>query len=140
MLSGYGRIGDLKTARNLFERMPERSLSWTALIDPCVTAGRPLDALLVFDLMRAQRVEPNAVNLVSVLKACTESSMLDVGWSVHRNIDRRGLGREVNVVLATALVDMYAKCGCIDSAVEVFEGFRGGADVVLWNAMIGGSR
>ncbi|KAK1277411.1 Pentatricopeptide repeat-containing protein [Acorus gramineus] len=139
MLSGYGRIGDLKIARNLFERMPKRSLaSWTALIDAFVTAGHPLDALRVFDRMRAQRVEPDAVNLVSVLKACAETSMLHVGRSVHRYIDRKGLGREVNVVLATALVDMYAKCGCVDAAVEVFDGFRGKADVVLWNAMIGG--
>ena len=29
---------------------------------------------------------------------------------------------ETNVFVGTELVDMYAKCGCIDMAEEVFEG------------------
>jgi len=41
------------------------------------------------------------------------------------------------VVVATALVDMYAKCGSIDKACELF-GRMAQRDVISWNAMVMG--
>ena len=44
---------------------------------------------------------------------------------------------ETNVFVGTELVDMYAKCGCIDMAEEVFERMPK-RNVFSWAAMIGG--
>jgi len=43
----------------------------------------------------------------------------------------------LHAVLGTALVDMYAKCGCLDMAWKIFEKMKL-KEVVTWNAMIGG--
>ncbi|XP_008806708.2 pentatricopeptide repeat-containing protein At5g66520-like [Phoenix dactylifera] len=138
LISGYGKNGEMLTARELFERMPERSLvSWSAMIDGCVRNGDFSEALRLFDEMQAERMKPDVVTLVSVLKACAQLGVLDQGCRIHRYIDRSGLVREDNVILETALVDMYCKCGCIDEALKVFDKVRSG-DVVSWNAMISG--
>ena len=42
---------------------------------------------------------------------------------------------EIDVFVGTALVDMYAKCGYIDMAEEVFEGMSK-MNVFSWAAMI----
>jgi pentatricopeptide repeat protein len=42
-----------------------------------------------------------------------------------------------NPVLGTALIDMYAKCGSMAQAWEVFRGMKV-KDRVLWNAIISG--
>uniref|UniRef100_A0A0D9VGZ5 DYW domain-containing protein n=1 Tax=Leersia perrieri TaxID=77586 RepID=A0A0D9VGZ5_9ORYZ len=140
MVSGYGKGGDLGAAREVFDRMPERSLvSWSAMVDACVRCGEFGEALWVFDrMMREERFRPDAVVLVSVLKACAHLGAVERGRWVHRYLEEEGFGGTIgNVMLETALVDMYCKCGCMEEAWRVFDGVRGG-DVVLWNAMIGG--
>ncbi|XP_062219289.1 putative pentatricopeptide repeat-containing protein At5g40405 [Phragmites australis] len=139
MLSGYGKSGDLAAAREMFGRMPERGLvSWSAMVDACVRSGEFGEALRVFDLMTGEGFRPDVVVLVSVLKACAHLGAVERGRWVHRFLETEGFGGRLgNVMLETALVDMYCKCGCMEEAWRVFHGVRSG-DVVLWNAMIGG--
>ncbi|XP_072957396.1 putative pentatricopeptide repeat-containing protein At5g40405 [Typha angustifolia] len=138
LISAYGKNGDLGTARELFDEMPERNLvSWSAMIDGYVKNGDFVKALRLFGEMQGERLRPDVVTLVSILKACAQLGALDQGKWVHLYVRRNGIGREGNVVLETALVDMYCKCGCIHEALEVFDGVSS-EDVVLWNAMIGG--
>ncbi|CAN6244662.1 unnamed protein product [Urochloa humidicola] len=139
MVSGYGKSGDLVAAREVFSRMPDRSLvSWSAMIDACVRAEQFGEALRVFDRMMDEGFRPDAIVLVSVLKACAHLGAVERGRWVHRYLEAEGFGRmSGNVMLETALVDMYCKCGCMEEAWRVFNGVRR-HDVVLWNAMIGG--
>ncbi|KAF9589843.1 hypothetical protein IFM89_028778 [Coptis chinensis] len=138
MISAYGKSGQVELGRELFERMPERSLvSWGAMIDGYVVSGGFSEALSLFDDMQVSGLKPDAMTLVSVLKASCNLGALDKGKWVHRYVDENKLGWEKNVVLGTALVDMYAKCGCIDVALELFDRIKD-KDVVLWNAMISG--
>ncbi|XP_040376423.1 putative pentatricopeptide repeat-containing protein At5g40405 [Oryza brachyantha] len=139
MVSGYGKGGDLVAAREVFGRMPERNLvSWSAMVDACVRAGEFGEALRVFDRMMTERFRPDVVVLVSALKACAHLGAVERGRWVHGYLETESFGgRPANVLLETALVDMYCKCGCLEEAWRVFHGVQQG-DVVLWNAMIGG--
>ncbi|KAF8408632.1 hypothetical protein HHK36_004695 [Tetracentron sinense] len=138
MISSYGKHGDVVAAKELFERMPERSLvSWSAMIDGYVRSGGFTEALGLFNEMQASGMKPDVITLVSVLKACANLGALDQGRWVHLYVDKNRLGWERNVVLGTALVDMYAKCGCIEVSLELFQGMHD-KDIILWNAMIGG--
>ncbi|KAF6140695.1 hypothetical protein GIB67_013988 [Kingdonia uniflora] len=70
------------------------------------------------------------------IAACAHSGALRQGMWIHEYIRKRGLFRE-DLFVGTALVDMYAKCGCIKRSVEVFEGlFK--RNEYSWSAMIGG--
>ncbi|KAK9275123.1 hypothetical protein L1049_022382 [Liquidambar formosana] len=93
------------------------------------------DALLVFQDMLLEDVEPNQCTLTSVLTACAQLGALDQGRWVHGYIDRTNL--QVNSTLGTALIDMYAKCGCIEKALLAFEKLPV-KDVYPWTAMING--
>ncbi|KAJ8643893.1 hypothetical protein MRB53_005641 [Persea americana] len=80
---------------------------------------------------------PDERTLASVLPSVSRLGALSLGKWVHSYAEN--LGMEMNVFLGSALVDMYSKCGSIDSAIGVFN--RIGPlkrNVVLWNAMIGG--
>ncbi|KAF3650617.1 putative F-box/LRR-repeat protein-like [Capsicum annuum] len=54
--------------------------------------------------------------MVSVISACAISGALDLGRSVHTYIDKRSI--ENDLELSTALVNMYAKCGYLEKAIE----------------------
>ncbi|XP_062172018.1 pentatricopeptide repeat-containing protein At5g04780, mitochondrial-like [Alnus glutinosa] len=73
--------------------------------------------------------------MVNVLSACAGLGALKLGQETHLNLGRNGLGP--NVFLATALVEMYSKCGKIDHACLVFVKMKE-KDVPLFNAMIQG--
>jgi pentatricopeptide repeat protein len=139
MVSGYGKSGDLPAAREVFGGMPERNLvSWSAMIDALVRAGEFGEALRVFDRMMFEGFKPDVVVLVSALKACAHLGAVERGRWIHRYLETEGVaGRERNVKVETALVDMYCKCGSMEEAWSVFDSVHC-RDLVLWNSMIGG--
>jgi pentatricopeptide repeat protein len=128
--------------------MPQRDVvSWSAMIDGCLKCGEHRVALALFEMMEntaARSVEDggsgaraNDVTMVSVLGACANLGDLERGRRVHRCLRERGF--PLNLKLATSLVDMYAKCGAIREALDVFWAVPvESTDVLIWNAVIGG--
>uniref|UniRef100_A0A0A9H8S5 DYW domain-containing protein n=1 Tax=Arundo donax TaxID=35708 RepID=A0A0A9H8S5_ARUDO len=136
MVGGLCKLGLVDDAREVFDGMPERNLiSWNAMVSGYVKAGRFLDALEVFDEMRAQGVDGNGSVAASAVVACTGAGALAPGREVHRWVERSGI--EMDEKLATAVVDMYCKCGSVDEARRVFEALPA-KGLTSWNCMIGG--
>ncbi|KAF3436022.1 hypothetical protein FNV43_RR23114 [Rhamnella rubrinervis] len=136
MVDGYVRIGDFRAARDLFDRMPQRSVvSWNVMISGYAQNGLFKEAIEMFRDMQLGDVRPNYVTLVSVLPAISRLGALELGKWVHLYADKNQIG--INDVLGSALVDMYSKCGSIDKAVRVFETLPK-ENPITWNAIIGG--
>lgn len=120
----------------MFEEMPQPDVvSWTVLIEGNRNAGRIDDALLAFEQMQFSGVLPNHVTMVNALAACASCGALETGVWIHDFIRRNGW--EVDVILGTALIDMYGKCGRIDVGLSVFEGMIE-KYVFTWNSLIKG--
>lgn len=79
---------------------------------------------------------PNEPALVSVVSACAQLRSLEHGAWVHAYADQQLQGA-MSVILASAIIDMYGKCGGIRSAVRVFAAMPV-RNVYSWNAMIAG--
>ncbi|KAI3461092.1 hypothetical protein Pfo_017755 [Paulownia fortunei] len=136
MVVGYAKFGYLDVARRLFNAMPDKDVvPWNAMISAYVQAQRGKEALSLFHEMQAMKVEPNEVTMVSCLSACAQLGALDVGIWIHHYIEKHNLF--LNVVLGTALVDMYAKCGNITKALQVFHEIPG-RNALTYTAIIGG--
>ncbi|KAA8527699.1 hypothetical protein F0562_035432 [Nyssa sinensis] len=134
MLDVYSKCGDVEKARRLFDGISHKSLaSWNAIITGYVQCGLLEEAIHLFHCMHEKLVKPDQITMVNVLSACAGLGSLELGREVHLYLGRNNL--ELNVILATALVDMYSKCGQIDDACLVFVK-TSWKDVALWNAMI----
>ncbi|XP_057844583.2 pentatricopeptide repeat-containing protein At2g03880, mitochondrial-like [Cryptomeria japonica] len=132
----YAKCGSIDRARELFDKMPERNVvSWTAMIAGYAQIGFVEKALETFKRMSLAGVKPNSTTFASILPACTKMGALEQGMDIHQSITEGGYRSDV--VVASALVDMYAKCGSIDKARKLFDGMRQ-KDVVSWNALIAG--
>ncbi|TXG65568.1 hypothetical protein EZV62_006843 [Acer yangbiense] len=101
------------------------------------------DAIRVFKDMESLNVEPNEITLVHVLVACARSRDLGIGKLVHSRVRQLHYDPFVssynnpNLVLATAIFDMYAKCGNLNTARELFDKMPK-RNLVAWNLMIAG--
>lgn len=86
--------------------------------------------------MLASGFRPDGHSLTILLKGCSDNGLeVGVGKRAHACILRNGL--ELDPFLVTALIDMYAKCGDVAAAFDVFDGSIGKC-VPIWNAMIAG--
>lgn len=130
----YAKCGKVGVARKLFEKMPERNVvSWNAIISGYSENGLGEEALQLYKRMRRNRFVPDFVTVTTLLLACSGVGRLQIGKMVHGFMIRCGL--ENDEVVATALMDMYAKCGCIDDGYQVFS-MKLVKDVVAWTLMI----
>ncbi|KAL5707046.1 hypothetical protein ACHQM5_025142 [Ranunculus cassubicifolius] len=138
MIDGYARIGNVCDARDLFDRMKERNvISWNTMLALYVRVKDNLECLRLFDrMMERGEVKPNEATLVSILTACANIGKLEKGKCIHSYIKCTTWIRP-DVLLSTALLTMYAKCGEVDLAREVFNEMPE-RSVVSWNSMIMG--
>ncbi|GAV58146.1 PPR domain-containing protein/PPR_2 domain-containing protein [Cephalotus follicularis] len=137
MVSGYAQCGDTKMARCLFDRMDERDIvSWTAMISGYSQAGQCNEALELFVQMERLGIKPDEVTLVSVLSACAGLGALDYGKRLHHQYVKDDLFAQ-NIILTTAIIEMYAKCGCMETALDTFRGTEVSSRTnILFNSMI----
>nr|GMD85531.1 pentatricopeptide repeat-containing protein At1g50270 [Ipomoea batatas] len=132
----YSKCGFCDDASEAFAEMPCKNLvSWTALIAGYVNCERFKNALNAFEDMQVSGLEPNQATLTVLLTACTKLGALDQGKQLEKHIDSQGL--EINLALGSALIDLYAKCGCINDALLVFRKIPV-KDVYVWTAIING--
>ena len=132
----YAKCGNMEKARSVFDGMAEKDIvSWGAMIQGYALNGLPKEAIDLFLQMQRENVKPDCYTVVGVLSACARLGALELGEWVSGLVDRNEF--LYNPVLGTALIDLYAKCGSMSRAWEVFKGMKE-KDRVVWNAIISG--
>ncbi|KAL3500495.1 hypothetical protein ACH5RR_039588 [Cinchona calisaya] len=135
LISGHIKLGQVRKARSLFDEMPNKSIvSWTAMISGYTKIGCYGDALDVFWRMQMVGVNPDWISLLSVLPACAQLGALEVGKWIHFYAEKNGFLRKTCV--CNALIEMYAKCGSLGEAWQLFNQVLE-RDVISWSTMIG---
>ncbi|KAF5946031.1 hypothetical protein HYC85_016259 [Camellia sinensis] len=133
----YCKCGALDLATSTFNCMKDKNvITWTAMLVGLAQNGLAEAALKLFHQMQEEEVDANFVTLVSLVHSCAHLGSLKKGRSVHAHLIRSGFA--FDVVNMTALIDMYAKCGKMNSAERIFENGYVYKDVILWNSMITG--
>ncbi|KAL2927406.1 hypothetical protein RDABS01_028510 [Bienertia sinuspersici] len=137
LIDMYAKCGDLATASSLFKGLPQKDLiSWNVMIGGYTHGSFYKEALSLFREMLELHVVPNDVTFLSVLPACANLGALDYGKWIHAYIDRN-FNHLTNTALFTSLINMYAKCGDIEAAKQVFDRM-GMKSLPSWNALISG--
>ncbi|KAJ6925324.1 hypothetical protein NC651_009862 [Populus alba x Populus x berolinensis] len=139
LISGYSKWGLIDEAFSIFQLMPQKnSASWNAMMAAYVQTNRFHEAFALFDRMKAEN--NNVLDkfvATTMLSACTGLGALEQGKWIHEYIKRNGI--ELDSKLATAIVDMYCKCGCLEKALQVFHSLPLPCRwISSWNCMIGG--
>ena len=135
LIGMYAKCGELGQAQEVFEELPIRNVaSWSALIGGYVQKGMDQEAVSCFKQMQNEGLSPDSVTFICILRACGNTGAIDKGIQIHNDIVSRGLLQE-DTVLGTSLMGMYAKCGELRKAREIFDELLV-RDVAAWNALI----
>ncbi|KAL6629881.1 hypothetical protein ACP70R_029646 [Stipagrostis hirtigluma subsp. patula] len=134
----YFACGSVVAARTVFDEMQVRDVvAWTGMVSGYVGAGMHLKAVEFFQEMRraTDHVWPNEATVVSVASAFAELGSLEYAEGMHAYVEKAGFYGEL--IVNNALIDMYGKCGGIESARALF-GLMGEKDLHSWTVMISG--
>lgn len=140
LISGYAMRGLGKKALVLIRQLKTLGskanvVSWTALISGCSQTGNYMESLALFIEMQQEGIRPNSATIACLLRACTDLALLQKGEELHCHAIRSDFDKDI--IVATALVDMYCKSGSLQHAHKVFRNIKN-KNLASWNSMIMG--
>ncbi|XP_042510739.1 pentatricopeptide repeat-containing protein At3g53360, mitochondrial [Macadamia integrifolia] len=137
LLTMYTKCSNLPDAFNIFEDMYTTAdlVSWNSVLTACMQHNQADEVFRLLKLMFFSRNKPDEITLTNVLGACAVLASLEMGNQVHDYALKAGL--KAHNLIANGLIDMYAKCGALDSARKLFE-FMRNPDVISWSSLIVG--
>ncbi|XP_058068635.1 pentatricopeptide repeat-containing protein At5g52850, chloroplastic [Magnolia sinica] len=136
LINFYSKCDEVDGAFGNFKAMMNNhdTVSWTTMISACTQAEDWTWALRLYYHMIAAGIPPNEFTFVKLLMAAGSLGM-GYGELVHAHVILWGV--QLNLVLKTALADMYSKCQRMGDALRVLNQ-TSESDVLLWTAMICG--
>ncbi|OAY49992.1 pentatricopeptide repeat-containing protein At1g26900, mitochondrial [Manihot esculenta] len=134
LIEMYAKTGDIDSGRRIFDGVIEKDvILWNCMIDKYAKAGLLEQAIALLQIMKLEGVKPNSSTLAGLLAACAATGSIKLGRCLNDYVEEDGL--ELDAVLGTALIDMFAKCGFLDKAIQIFEKMER-KDVKSWTSMI----
>ncbi|XP_058080635.1 pentatricopeptide repeat-containing protein At2g33760-like [Magnolia sinica] len=139
----YSRCGAVDNASIVFDEIPIEQrdvVSWNTLISGfSLKKGNAGRAVSLFDNMVAEAVPPNRVTLIALFKSCADLGCIETCQRIYNYVSLHcpSLLSYKDVTVSTALLDMHAKCGDLDLALQIFNQIEE-KNVVCWSAMIAG--
>ncbi|XP_010453383.1 PREDICTED: putative pentatricopeptide repeat-containing protein At5g13230, mitochondrial [Camelina sativa] len=136
LLQLYTQIGDMSGAFKVFNEMPKNDvIPWSFMIARFCQNGFCNEAVDLFIRMREAFVVPNEFTLSSILNGCAIGKCSGLGEQLHGLVVKAGF--DFDVYVSNALIDVYAKCEKMDSAVKLFAELSS-KNEVSWNTVIVG--
>lgn len=118
-------------------RMPERDItSWNVMILTLANHGRVRESVELFDRMaRAEKFVPNAITFVAVLSACNHGGMVEEGRRYFQMMVSE-YGIRPRIEHYGCMVDILARAGFIEEALDVVSGMNCRPDAIIWRSLL----
>ncbi|KNA24348.1 hypothetical protein SOVF_016480 [Spinacia oleracea] len=135
LIDMYAKARNFTKASIIFQNTSVKNVvTWNAMVANLAQNSQELAAIGLVRKMQSFGEEPNAVTFTNVLPACARIGALLSGKEIHGRCIRKGISPDI--FLSNSLIDMYAKCGLVDLAQNVFN--VSNRDQISYNTLIVG--
>ncbi|CDP11975.1 unnamed protein product [Coffea canephora] len=132
----YGKCGMMSESRRMFDEIENpNSVSWNVIVRRYLEMKEGEQAVLMFSKMVRVKVRPLNHTVSNALVACSSIHGLKEGVQIHGYAIKINL--EVDEIVSSSLIDMYAKCGDMESASLMFK-LPSSKNLIAWTAMVSG--
>ncbi|KAF7124748.1 hypothetical protein RHSIM_Rhsim12G0166900 [Rhododendron simsii] len=136
LVSMYSRCKCLDSALQVFGSLSQPDLvTWSALITGFAQSGNSEKSLMFFKKMSAEGKKADPILLASLLAATAQLAIVGPGSELHCYVLRHGF--ESEIMVSSALIDMYSKCGFLRLGTKVFDSILE-RNTVSYNSVISG--
>ncbi|KAJ4785699.1 Pentatricopeptide repeat superfamily protein [Rhynchospora pubera] len=136
LMDMYAKCACIKDAQKLFDFMPEKTITgWNTMIAGLAFNGLSEEALDLYNEMKSTAFGMDKFTYSIIIRVCARLGSIEQGKEAHAGLLQSGFG--LDLVVGTALVDLYGKWGSMEDACSVFDQMPR-KNVITWNALIGG--
>ncbi|KAL0418445.1 UNVERIFIED_CONTAM: Pentatricopeptide repeat-containing protein [Sesamum radiatum] len=129
----YVKCGCLDLAQTIFNISLRDKVSYNILIIGYSQTSKCLNSISLFKEMEEVGLNHDGISYTGVLSACANISAIKEGKQIHAFAIRRLFHEQL--FIANSLLDLYTKCGRIDTARKVFDRISK-RDTASWNTLI----
>ena len=135
LMTMYAKCSEFHNAIFFFEEMRYNAdlVSWNAILTACMHHNQVEEVFRLLKLMCISQHRPDYISLTNVLGACTEIVSIEIGNQIHCFALKTGLVIDISVT--NGLIDLYAKCGYLETARKIFDSMIN-PNVVSWSSLI----
>ncbi|CAK7357375.1 unnamed protein product [Dovyalis caffra] len=134
IINMYAKCGRLDLAYLVFGRISEKdAICWNSIIISCSQNGKPKEAIDLFRKMGMEGMKYDYVSVSAALSACANIPALQYGKEIHGFMIKGAFDSDLFDM--SALMEMYAKCGKLNIACQVFNLMQE-KNEVAWNTII----
>ncbi|KAM7516090.1 hypothetical protein LguiA_005673 [Lonicera macranthoides] len=136
LVAFYAKCQEINASQRVFDEIPEKDIvSWNSIISGYTINGHASEALTLFHAMLQNHYigGPDNATLVAILPACAQVSAIREGLWIHSYIVKAGMA--IDPALGSGLIALYANCGRLNSARNVFDRIYD-KNIMVWNAII----
>lgn len=136
LLDMYCKCGSITDAHKSFMEIYSPNVAaWTALILGYAHYGLCSKALLLFEHMLDQRVDPNAATFVGVLSACIRGGLVNEGMKYFSSMEKH-YGVTPTLEHYACVVDLLGRSGHLQEAEDLVKEMPIEADKAVWGALL----
>ncbi|KAM6583668.1 hypothetical protein CsatB_010670 [Cannabis sativa] len=137
LINMYCKCGSLEIAQQVFDRMSNRDITtWNSMILGFAMHGQAKAALECFArLIETEVFKPDSITFVGVLSACNHTGIVSEGrkyfelmvkkYKIQPQLEHYG-----------CLVDLFARAGFIDEALNLVRNMPMKPDAVIWRSLL----
>ncbi|KAJ6762030.1 REPEAT-CONTAINING PROTEIN putative-RELATED [Salix koriyanagi] len=131
----YNRSGQyFETLKFLSQLEEPDTESWNIVIAACARNGNYNEVFELFKHMRIAQMLPDNYTYASLLCVCSKVCNLALGSSLHGLLIKTNFSY-FDIFVRNVLIDMYGKCGHLESAVKIFDSMTE-RNLITWTALI----
>ncbi|KAH7366466.1 hypothetical protein KP509_18G079500 [Ceratopteris richardii] len=137
LISGYVQCGYMEEAVNCLRDMQTDGITPDAVVWDLVISGYAEyndyeKTVELSAMMQQQGLLPDTSILLNIVHSCTCALVMEVGKRVHAQVVNLS---GANSLFESAFIDLYGKCGNVNYAEKVFQGFPT-KDLIPWNSLL----
>ncbi len=133
----YAKCGSMEDACRVFNAMPSHDVvSWNALLGGFAMHGQAKEALVHFERICEEGVDPDHITFVCLLSACSHAGFVDEGlrfYALMTTVYRIPAKLEHY----TCMVDLLGRAGHLQEAENMIQGMSCKPNAAVWRALLG---
>ncbi|KAM7253242.1 hypothetical protein ACFE04_025860 [Oxalis oulophora] len=132
----YGKCRLISDSRRMFDEIESpNNVSWNVIVRRYLEAGEEKEAVVMFSRMLRADVRPLNHTFSNTLVACSRLRQVMIGVQIHGVTVK--LDYEQDEVVSSSLIDMYIKCGDLESAHGMFD-HADSKNLISWTSIVSG--
>ncbi|KAL3636366.1 hypothetical protein CASFOL_020913 [Castilleja foliolosa] len=136
LIAMYSKCGDLKDAKKVFDKMPERnSVTMNSMIAGFAQHGLGNDSLLLFEKMLEKNIAPTNITFVSVLSACAHTGRVEDG-KMYFCMMKEKFKIEPELEHYTCMIDLLGRAGKLNEAESLLKTMPYNPNIMVWASLL----